>query len=82
MIAVPKKPLFLVLLYLRPLSLQTRTRLRKSLKAFLIARSYRLCLRVKIIYQTPFLLKITFPKNLHLVSFINFIAESAMSLLL
>ena len=38
---VPKKTLFLVLPYLGPLSLQTRTKLRKSL---LIAASYRLCL--------------------------------------
>ena len=37
---VPKKTLFLVLPYLGPLSLQTRTKLRKSL---LIAASYRLC---------------------------------------
>ena len=38
---VPKKTLFLALPYLGPLSLQTRTKLRKSL---LIAASYRLCL--------------------------------------
>ena len=34
-IAVPKKTLFLVLPYLGPLSLQTRTKLRKSLKGIL-----------------------------------------------
>ena len=34
-ITVPKKNLFLVLLYLGPLSLQTRTKLRKSLKGIL-----------------------------------------------
>ena len=32
LITVPKKPLFLVLPYLGPLSLQTRTKVRKSLK--------------------------------------------------
>ena len=35
LITVPKKTLFLVLPYLRPLSLQTRTKLRKSLKGIL-----------------------------------------------
>ena len=34
-ITVPKKTLFLVLLYLEPLSLQTRTKLRNSLKSIL-----------------------------------------------
>ena len=34
-IIVTKKPLFLALPYLRPLSLQTRTKLRKSLKGIL-----------------------------------------------
>ena len=34
-VTVPKKPLFLVLLYLGPLSLQTRTKLGKSLKGIL-----------------------------------------------
>ena len=34
-ITVPKKTLFLVLLYLEPLSLQTRTKLRNSLKGIL-----------------------------------------------
>ena len=46
-ITVPKKILFLVLSYLGPLSLQTRTKLRKSSKAFLIVASYRFCLKVK-----------------------------------
>ena len=46
-ITVPEKTLFLVLPYLGPLSLQNRTKLRKSLKAFLIVTSYRLCLKVK-----------------------------------
>ena len=35
MITVPKKPLFLALSYLGPLSLQTRTKLGKSLKGIL-----------------------------------------------
>ena len=42
-ITVPKKTLFLVLPYLGPFLLQTRTKL----KAFLIVASYRLCLKVK-----------------------------------
>ena len=46
-ITVPKKTLFLVLSYLGPLSLQTRTKLRKSLKGILNCCKYRLCLKVK-----------------------------------
>ena len=47
MITVPKKPLFLVIPYLEPLSLQTLTKLRKSLKVLSVVRNYRLCLRIK-----------------------------------
>ena len=46
-ITVPKKTLLLVLLHPGPLSLQTRTKLMKFSKAFLIVASYRLCLKVK-----------------------------------
>ena len=48
---MPKKPLLLVLPHLGTLSLQTRTKLRKSqisnLKVISIVTNYRLCLRVK-----------------------------------
>ena len=43
---VPKKTLFLVLLYLGPLSLQTRTKLRKSLKDILN------CCKVQIVFKS------------------------------
>ena len=46
-ITVPKEPFFLVLPYLGTLSLQTRTKLRKSLKSILIVANNRLCLRIK-----------------------------------
>ena len=41
----PKKPLFLVLHFLGPLSLQTRTKLRKSLKAILN------CCKLQIVFK-------------------------------
>ena len=46
MITVPKKTLFLVLPYLRPLSLQTRTKLRKSLKGI------PNCFKLKIVFKS------------------------------
>ena len=46
-IAVSQKKLFLVLPYLWPLPLQTRTKLRNLSKAFLTVASYRLYLKVK-----------------------------------
>ena len=45
-ITVPKKTLFLVLPYLGPLSLQTRTKLRKSLKGILN------CCRLQIVFKS------------------------------
>ena len=45
-ITVPKKTLFLVLPYLRPLSLQTRTKLRKPLKSILN------CCKLKIVFKS------------------------------
>ena len=44
-ITVPKKTLFLVLPYLGPLSLQTRTKLRKSLKGILN------CCKLQIVFK-------------------------------
>ena len=40
-LTVPKKLLFLVLPYLEPLSLETRIKLRKSLKGILLVANYR-----------------------------------------
>ena len=45
-ITVPKKPLFLVLPYLGPLSLQTRTKLRKFLKGILN------CCKLQIVFKS------------------------------
>ena len=45
-ITVPKKTLFLVLPYLGPLSLQTRTKLRKSLKGILN------CCKLQIVFKS------------------------------
>ena len=76
---MPKKRLFLVLTYLGPLSLQTRTKLRKSLKVILN------CCKLQIVFKsenklgTLFILNIAFQKNLHLVSFINLNVDSAMN---
>ena len=46
MITVPKKTLFLVLSYLEPLSLQTRTKLKKSLKGILN------CCKLQIVFKS------------------------------
>ena len=78
-ITVPKKTLFLVLPYLGPLSLQTRTKLRKSLKDILNCCKLKIQLKVKTNQQRFFVLKIVFPRNLHLVSSINFSVDSAMN---
>ena len=79
-ITVPKKYLFLVLPYLGPLLLQTRTKLRKSLKDVLNCyKLHRFCLEVKTNQQMLFILKVVFLKNLYLVSFINFNVDSAVN---
>ena len=76
-ITVPKKTLVLVFPYLGPLSLQTTTKLRKSVKGILN------CCRLQIVFKSQNklakALKIVFLKNLHLVSFINFSVDSAMN---
>ena len=46
-ITVTKKTLLLVLPYLGTLSLQTRTKLRQSLKGIFIVAGYKWCLKVK-----------------------------------
>ena len=48
-------------------------------KVFSIAANYRLGLRVKTVYQMFFVLKIAYPKNLHMVSFMNFSVDSGMN---
>ena len=54
MITVPKKTFFLVLPYLGPLSLQTRTKLRKSLKGILN------CCKLQIVFKSQNKLANTF----------------------
>ena len=62
-ITVPKKTFFLVLPYLEPLSLQTRTKLRKSLKGILT------CCKLQIVFKSQnklakdFRLKDRIPKS-------------------
>ena len=46
-ITVPTEPLFLVFSQLRPLKLQTRTKLRKSLKVILN------CCELQIVFKSP-----------------------------
>ena len=76
-ITVPKKPLFLVLDHLEPLSLQTRTKLRKFLEGIL--NCCKLLILLKSQNKVANALKIAFQKNLHLGLFINFSADSAMN---
>ena len=79
MITVPKKTSFLVLPYLGPLSLQIRTKLRKSLKGI------PNCCKLQIVFKSQnklakaFPFKDRIPKELNLVSFINFTVDSAMN---
>ena len=78
-ITVPKKTLFLDLPYLGPLSLQTRNKLRKSLKSIFN------CCKLQIVFKSQnklakaFRLKDGIPKNLHLVASIIFSVDSAMN---
>ena len=78
-ITVPKKTLLLVLPYLGPLSLQTRTKLKKSLKGILN------CCKLQILFKSQnksakaFRFEDRIPKDLHLVSSINFSVGSAIN---
>ena len=72
-ITVLKKHLFLVLPYLGPLLLQNRTKLRKSLKSILN------CCKLQIVFKRLSILKIVFPRNFYLASFLNFRLDSAMN---
>ena len=66
-LTVEKKPLVLVLPYFGSISLQTRTKLKKSLKNILN------CCKLQIVFKNRI------SKDLSLVLFINFSMDSAMS---
>ena len=66
-LTVEKKPLVLVLPYFGSISLQTRTKLKKSLKNILN------CCKLQIVFKNRI------SKDLILVLFINFSMDSAMS---
>ena len=77
---VEKKPLRLVLPYLGNISLQTRTKLQKSIKGVLN------CCKLQVIFKSQNKLcnnfryiKTLFPKFLHQVWFINFSVDYAMN---
>ena len=78
-LTVEEKPLVLVLPYLGSISLQTRTKLKKSLKNTLNCYKLQIVLRIRLDQATTFISRIRFPKILLLVSFINFSVDSAMS---
>ena len=75
-ITIPKKALILVLTLPWTIILQTRTKLRKSLKGILSCCKLQILLTNQL---TLFVLKIAFQKKLHMVSFINFSVDSAMN---
>ena len=56
--------------YLEPLSLQTRTKLRKSLKGILNYWKLQIMFKSQSKLAKAFILKIVYLKNLHLVSFV------------
>ena len=63
-ITVPKKTLFLVLTYLGPLSLQTRTKLRKSLKGILNCCKLQIAFKSQNKLAKAFRFKDRIPKEL------------------
>ena len=63
-ITVPKKTLFLILPYLGPLSLQTRTKLRKSLKGILNCCKLLIVFKSQNILAKAFRFKDRIPKEL------------------
>ena len=69
----------LVLAYLGTISLQTRTKLQKSIKGVLTAVNYRLFLKVKINSVIISAFKTPFPKLLHQVWFISFSVDYPMN---
>ena len=62
--AVPKKPLFLVFLYLGPLSLQTRTKLRKSIRGILNSCKLQIAFKSRNKLANAFRFKDRIPKEL------------------
>ena len=76
---IEKKPLRLFLPHLGTISLQTRTKLHKSIKGYLTTVNYRLFSKVRINYVIIFPLKTLFPKFLHQVWFISFSVDYAMN---
>ena len=78
-LTVEKKPLVLVLPYLGSISLQTRTKLKKSLKNILNCCKLQIVFKNKIRLGNNFHSKIGFPMILLLVMFINFNVDSGMS---
>ena len=65
-ITVPKKTLFLVLPYLGPLSFQTRTKLRKSLKGILNCCKLQIVFKSENKLENDFRFKYRTPKELTL----------------
>ena len=82
-LTVEKKPLILVFPYLSSISLQTRTKkkksLKKSLKNILNCCKLQLVLKNKTRLGNNFISRIGFPNILLLVSFTTFSVDSAMS---
>ena len=78
-ITVPKKTLFLVLPYLGPLSLQTRTKLRKSLKGILNCCKLLIVLKSQNKLVKDFRFKDRIHKELTSSVVINFSVDSAMN---
>ena len=78
-ITVPKKTLFLVLPYLGPLSLQTRTKLRKSLKGILNCCKLLIVLKSQNKLVKDFRFKDRIHKELTSGVVINFSVDSAMN---
>ena len=77
-VTIEKRPLSLVLPYLSSISLQIRTKLKKSLKSILN------CCKLQIVFKnktkgTTFISKTRFPKILLMLLFIYLSVESAMS---
>ena len=75
MMTMPKKLLVLVHLYLRPLSLQTRSKLRNSLKDFLTLCKLQIVFKIQNKASKAFCFKNSINKTFHLVLFFKFQCE-------
>ena len=78
-VTVPKKTLFIVLLYLGQLSLQTRTKLRKSLKGILNCCKLLIVLKSQNKLVKDFRFKDRIHKELTSGVVINFSVDSPMN---